>query len=140
MFWCCLTCFLSYKWRCSWVNQTMRHTKTCKGLLQVAGFGTFGLCVIFGRSNMSPFQRLLLKSYLIGIYIYLNIVVHHERSMYVCIQSSDVFVCVLSRRQPKILQLFCSYQEAIEDITMRMGAGMAKFICKEVNLIIILQQ
>ena len=28
--------------------------------------------------------------------------------------------------------LFCSYQEAIEDITMRMGAGMAKFICKEV--------
>jgi farnesyl-diphosphate farnesyltransferase len=28
--------------------------------------------------------------------------------------------------------LFCSYQEAIEDITKRMGAGMAKFICKEV--------
>jgi len=24
------------------------------------------------------------------------------------------------------------YQEAIEDITKRMGAGMAKFICKEV--------
>ena len=29
-------------------------------------------------------------------------------------------------------QWFCSYQEAIEDITKRMGAGMAKFICKEV--------
>lgn len=29
------------------------------------------------------------------------------------------------------LRLF-SYQEAIEDITRRMGAGMAKFICKEV--------
>ncbi|KAG9145820.1 hypothetical protein Leryth_020862 [Lithospermum erythrorhizon] len=29
----------------------------------------------------------------------------------------------------------CSYQEAIEDITMRMGAGMAKFICKEVETI-----
>lgn len=28
---------------------------------------------------------------------------------------------------------FCSYQEAIEDITNRMGAGMAKFICKEVR-------
>ncbi|GMP37768.1 hypothetical protein CsSME_00009310 [Camellia sinensis var. sinensis] len=27
------------------------------------------------------------------------------------------------------------YQEAIEDITMRMGAGMAKFICKEVETI-----
>lgn len=31
------------------------------------------------------------------------------------------------------LILFCSYQEAIEDITKRMGAGMAKFICKEVG-------
>lgn len=31
-----------------------------------------------------------------------------------------------------ILLIFCSYQEAIEDITKRMGAGMAKFICKEV--------
>jgi hypothetical protein len=28
--------------------------------------------------------------------------------------------------------LCCSYQEAIEEITKRMGAGMAKFICKEV--------
>ncbi|MED6162021.1 squalene synthetase-like protein [Stylosanthes scabra] len=28
-----------------------------------------------------------------------------------------------------------SYQEAIEDITKRMGAGMAKFICKEVETI-----
>ncbi|KAE9448284.1 hypothetical protein C3L33_19832, partial [Rhododendron williamsianum] len=28
-----------------------------------------------------------------------------------------------------------NYQEAIEDITMRMGAGMAKFICKEVETI-----
>ncbi|KAH0461243.1 hypothetical protein IEQ34_008818 [Dendrobium chrysotoxum] len=28
-----------------------------------------------------------------------------------------------------------SYQEAIKDITMRMGAGMAKFICKEVDTI-----
>ncbi|KAI7997035.1 Squalene synthase 3 [Camellia lanceoleosa] len=28
-----------------------------------------------------------------------------------------------------------SYQEAIEDITMRMGAGMTKFICKEVETI-----
>ncbi|KAL9691486.1 hypothetical protein QQ045_011910 [Rhodiola kirilowii] len=27
------------------------------------------------------------------------------------------------------------YQQAIEDITMRMGAGMAKFICKEVETI-----
>lgn len=33
----------------------------------------------------------------------------------------------------KIMFLYlCSYQQAIEDITMRMGAGMAKFICKEV--------
>ncbi|PKA51980.1 Squalene synthase [Apostasia shenzhenica] len=31
------------------------------------------------------------------------------------------------------LELGKSYQEAIEDITMRMGAGMAKFICKEVE-------
>ncbi|KAI3780842.1 hypothetical protein L2E82_10835 [Cichorium intybus] len=29
------------------------------------------------------------------------------------------------------LELNGSYQEAIEDITMKMGAGMAKFICKE---------
>ncbi|KAK6120937.1 hypothetical protein DH2020_045321 [Rehmannia glutinosa] len=29
------------------------------------------------------------------------------------------------------LELGSGYQEAIEDITMRMGAGMAKFICKE---------
>ncbi|KAG6528782.1 hypothetical protein ZIOFF_010967 [Zingiber officinale] len=28
-----------------------------------------------------------------------------------------------------------SYQEAIEDITKRMGAGMAKFICKEVETV-----
>ncbi|XP_047939211.1 squalene synthase 1-like [Salvia hispanica] len=31
------------------------------------------------------------------------------------------------------LELAPGYQEAIEDITMRMGAGMAKFICKEVE-------
>ncbi|KAI4367257.1 hypothetical protein MLD38_023015 [Melastoma candidum] len=31
------------------------------------------------------------------------------------------------------LELGKSYQEAIEDITQRMGAGMAKFICKEVE-------
>ncbi|PWA87658.1 squalene/phytoene synthase [Artemisia annua] len=31
------------------------------------------------------------------------------------------------------LELNGSYQEAIEDITMKMGAGMAKFICKEVD-------
>ncbi|KAI4375683.1 hypothetical protein MLD38_013524 [Melastoma candidum] len=31
------------------------------------------------------------------------------------------------------LELGKSYQEAIEDITKRMGAGMAKFICKEVE-------
>ena len=31
-----------------------------------------------------------------------------------------------------MIYYFCSYQEAIEDITKRMGAGMAKFICKEV--------
>nr|QEV81839.1 squalene synthase [Prunella vulgaris] len=31
------------------------------------------------------------------------------------------------------LELGSGYQEAIEDITMRMGAGMAKFICKEVE-------
>ncbi|KAL3539018.1 hypothetical protein ACH5RR_002384 [Cinchona calisaya] len=31
------------------------------------------------------------------------------------------------------LGLGSSYQEAIENITMRMGAGMAKFICKEVE-------
>ncbi|CAN1745517.1 Squalene synthase 10, partial [Linum perenne] len=29
----------------------------------------------------------------------------------------------------------CSYQEAIEDITKRMGAGMAKFILKEVETV-----
>nr|AXU93511.1 squalene synthase 2 [Taraxacum kok-saghyz] len=29
------------------------------------------------------------------------------------------------------LELNASFQEAIEDITMKMGAGMAKFICKE---------
>ncbi|XP_051146412.1 squalene synthase-like [Andrographis paniculata] len=33
------------------------------------------------------------------------------------------------------LELGPSYQNAIEDITMRMGAGMAKFICKEVETI-----
>ncbi|XP_050233606.1 squalene synthase 1-like [Mercurialis annua] len=33
------------------------------------------------------------------------------------------------------LELGKSYQEAIEDITKRMGAGMAKFICKEVETI-----
>ncbi|KAL2490667.1 Squalene synthase [Abeliophyllum distichum] len=33
------------------------------------------------------------------------------------------------------LELGRSYQEAIEDITMRMGAGMAKFICKEVETV-----
>ncbi|XP_057966127.1 squalene synthase 2 [Malania oleifera] len=33
------------------------------------------------------------------------------------------------------LELGRSYQEAIEDITKRMGAGMAKFICKEVETI-----
>nr|D2K762.1 RecName: Full=Squalene synthase 3; Short=PgSS3; Short=SQS 3; AltName: Full=FPP:FPP farnesyltransferase SS3; AltName: Full=Farnesyl-diphosphate farnesyltransferase SS3 [Panax ginseng]ACZ71037.1 squalene synthase [Panax ginseng] len=33
------------------------------------------------------------------------------------------------------LDLGSSYKEAIEDITMRMGAGMAKFICKEVETI-----
>ncbi|XP_008796681.1 squalene synthase 1-like isoform X2 [Phoenix dactylifera] len=33
------------------------------------------------------------------------------------------------------LELGASYQEAIEDITKRMGAGMAKFICKEVETI-----
>ncbi|MED6204313.1 squalene synthetase-like protein [Stylosanthes scabra] len=32
------------------------------------------------------------------------------------------------------LELEKNYQEAIEDITKRMGAGMAKFICKEVCL------
>ncbi|MCD7464301.1 squalene synthetase-like protein [Datura stramonium] len=31
------------------------------------------------------------------------------------------------------LELGKHYQQAIEDITMRMGAGMAKFICKEVE-------
>ncbi|KAJ6896729.1 squalene synthase 2-like [Populus alba x Populus x berolinensis] len=33
------------------------------------------------------------------------------------------------------LELGKGYQEAIEDITKRMGAGMAKFICKEVETI-----
>ncbi|XP_047327061.1 squalene synthase 3-like isoform X2 [Impatiens glandulifera] len=33
------------------------------------------------------------------------------------------------------LELDKSYQEAIKDITLRMGAGMAKFICKEVETI-----
>ncbi|CAI9769851.1 unnamed protein product [Fraxinus pennsylvanica] len=33
------------------------------------------------------------------------------------------------------LELGRSYQEAIEDITRRMGAGMAKFICNEVETI-----
>nr|ADC32654.1 squalene synthase [Aralia elata] len=33
------------------------------------------------------------------------------------------------------LELGSGYQEAIEDITMRMGAGMAKFICKEVETV-----
>ncbi|KFK30098.1 hypothetical protein AALP_AA7G216700 [Arabis alpina] len=33
------------------------------------------------------------------------------------------------------LELDKGYQEAIEDITKRMGAGMAKFICKEVETI-----
>ncbi|KAL1554336.1 squalene synthetase-like protein [Salvia divinorum] len=31
------------------------------------------------------------------------------------------------------LELATGYRDAIEDITMRMGAGMAKFICKEVE-------
>ncbi|XP_023755298.2 squalene synthase 2 [Lactuca sativa] len=34
------------------------------------------------------------------------------------------------------LELNGSYQEAIEDITMKMGAGMAKFICKEVHEVV----
>ncbi|XP_010548076.1 PREDICTED: squalene synthase 1-like isoform X2 [Tarenaya hassleriana] len=33
------------------------------------------------------------------------------------------------------LELEKGYQDAIEDITLRMGAGMAKFICKEVETI-----
>ncbi|XVE67042.1 hypothetical protein DITRI_Ditri08aG0128700 [Diplodiscus trichospermus] len=33
------------------------------------------------------------------------------------------------------LELEKGYQEAIEDITRRMGAGMAKFICKEVETV-----
>nr|AIK21786.1 squalene synthase [Panax notoginseng] len=33
------------------------------------------------------------------------------------------------------LDLGSGYKEAIEDITMRMGAGMSKFICKEVETI-----
>uniref|UniRef100_A0A2Z2CDP0 Squalene synthase n=1 Tax=Withania somnifera TaxID=126910 RepID=A0A2Z2CDP0_9SOLA len=33
------------------------------------------------------------------------------------------------------LELGKHYQQAIEDITMKMGAGMAKFICKEVETI-----
>nr|AFN61199.1 squalene synthase [Chlorophytum borivilianum] len=33
------------------------------------------------------------------------------------------------------LELGKGYQEAIEDITRRMGAGMAKFICKEVETV-----
>lgn len=33
------------------------------------------------------------------------------------------------------LELGRGYQEAIEDITKRMGAGMAKFICKEVETV-----
>ncbi|GMJ12735.1 squalene synthase 1 [Hibiscus trionum] len=33
------------------------------------------------------------------------------------------------------LELGNGYQEAIEDITKRMGAGMAKFICKEVETV-----
>ncbi|KAF5786123.1 Squalene synthase [Helianthus annuus] len=33
------------------------------------------------------------------------------------------------------LELKKGYQEAIEDITKRMGAGMAKFICKEVETV-----
>ena len=33
----------------------------------------------------------------------------------------------------KITCGICSYQLAIEDITKRMGAGMAKFICQEVR-------
>nr|AEA41713.1 squalene synthase [Eleutherococcus senticosus]AEA41715.1 squalene synthase [Eleutherococcus senticosus]AEA41717.1 squalene synthase [Eleutherococcus senticosus] len=33
------------------------------------------------------------------------------------------------------LELGSGYKDAIEDITMRMGAGMAKFICKEVETI-----
>ncbi|KAK4284784.1 hypothetical protein QN277_001567 [Acacia crassicarpa] len=33
------------------------------------------------------------------------------------------------------LELGKNYQEAIEDITKRMGAGMAKFICKEVETV-----
>ncbi|KAL2460083.1 Squalene synthase [Abeliophyllum distichum] len=33
------------------------------------------------------------------------------------------------------MELGRSYQEVIEDVTMRMGAGMAKFICKEIETI-----
>ncbi|XP_039017072.1 squalene synthase 1-like [Hibiscus syriacus] len=33
------------------------------------------------------------------------------------------------------LELERGYQEAIEDITKRMGSGMAKFICKEVETV-----
>ncbi|KAI8027886.1 Squalene synthase 3 [Camellia lanceoleosa] len=42
------------------------------------------------------------------------------------------FYCIISN--PSSEAAF-SYQEAIEDITMRMGAGMTKFICKEVETI-----
>ncbi|EPS74249.1 hypothetical protein M569_00507, partial [Genlisea aurea] len=37
--------------------------------------------------------------------------------------------------QTAFSELGRSYQEAIEDITKRMGAGMAKFICKEVETV-----
>lgn len=50
-----------------------------------------------------------------------------------CIHASRVVPLHFAMKgSQNYLELFCSYQEAIEDITMRMGAGMAKFICKEV--------
>jgi hypothetical protein len=38
----------------------------------------------------------------------------------------------LSNLVVNIVFLCFSYQQAIEEITRQMGAGMAKFICKEV--------
>lgn len=60
----------------------------------------------------------------------------------ICFLSSWIYTHLLSDKKKMythllqttyvIQKICCSYQEAIEDITKRMGAGMAKFICKEV--------
>lgn len=68
------------------------------------------------------------------------ITVHHLLSSFTVVKQEFVILFGEYHNNIIVMLQFCSYQEAIEDITKRMGAGMAKFICKEVcNVFIILK-